>query len=155
MSLCSWPYFRGLLIAVAALAATPASAQMELKLIAPAAPGGGWDQTARSMQQALVASGAALGRTPIMENYFVIVGPREDPAKVAAAADPAASRASRAERLHPQRRGNGWQLCRLPPRRVGDKAQSPQRCRSFRRQRRCCIFTEQAQNVQTAGNQLL
>src|SRR5687768_18484983 len=31
----------------------------ELKLIAPAAPGGGWDQTARSMQQALVASGAA------------------------------------------------------------------------------------------------
>ena len=32
---------------------------MELKIIAPAAPGGGWDQTARSMQQALVASGAA------------------------------------------------------------------------------------------------
>jgi putative tricarboxylic transport membrane protein len=27
--------------------------------MAPAAPGGGWDQTARSMQQALVASGAA------------------------------------------------------------------------------------------------
>src|SRR5918997_1710247 len=39
--------------------ATGAAAQMELKLIAPAAPGGGWDQTARSMQQALVASGAA------------------------------------------------------------------------------------------------
>ncbi len=37
----------------------PASAQMELKLIAPAAPGGGWDQTARSMQQAMVAAGAA------------------------------------------------------------------------------------------------
>lgn len=36
-----------------------ALAQMELKLIAPAAPGGGWDQTARSMQAALVASGAA------------------------------------------------------------------------------------------------
>jgi putative tricarboxylic transport membrane protein len=34
-------------------------AQMELKIIAPAAPGGGWDQTARSMQQALTASGAA------------------------------------------------------------------------------------------------
>lgn len=39
--------------------ATPAFAQMELKVIAPAAPGGGWDQTARSMQQALVQSGAA------------------------------------------------------------------------------------------------
>lgn len=44
-----------------ALNAPPASAQqpLELKLMAPAAPGGGWDQTARSMQQALVASGAA------------------------------------------------------------------------------------------------
>ncbi len=39
--------------------ATGATAQMELKIIAPAAPGGGWDQTARSMQQALTASGAA------------------------------------------------------------------------------------------------
>jgi putative tricarboxylic transport membrane protein len=50
---------RGVLIAAAALFAgsfvTPAVAQMELKIIAPAAPGGGWDQTARSMQQALVA----------------------------------------------------------------------------------------------------
>jgi putative tricarboxylic transport membrane protein len=37
-----------------------ASAQLaDLKLMAPAAPGGGWDQTARSMQQALVASGVA------------------------------------------------------------------------------------------------
>jgi putative tricarboxylic transport membrane protein len=36
-----------------------AFAQAELKIMAPAAPGGGWDQTARSMQQALVASGAA------------------------------------------------------------------------------------------------
>jgi putative tricarboxylic transport membrane protein len=35
--------------------ATSAFAQMELKIVAPAAPGGGWDQTARSMQQALVA----------------------------------------------------------------------------------------------------
>ena len=42
-------------------------------------------------EQELVASGAALGRTPFMENYFVIVGPREDPAKVAGAADPAAA----------------------------------------------------------------
>jgi putative tricarboxylic transport membrane protein len=42
---------------VAALAAftTPAAAQLELKIMAPAAPGGGWDQTARSMQQALMA----------------------------------------------------------------------------------------------------
>jgi putative tricarboxylic transport membrane protein len=39
--------------------APPAHAQMELKVMAPAAPGGGWDQTARAMQQALVASGAA------------------------------------------------------------------------------------------------
>jgi putative tricarboxylic transport membrane protein len=36
-----------------------ANAQLELKIIAPAAPGGGWDATARSMQAALLASGAA------------------------------------------------------------------------------------------------
>ena len=39
--------------------AAGALAQGELKLIAPAAPGGGWDQTARAMQAALTASGAA------------------------------------------------------------------------------------------------
>jgi putative tricarboxylic transport membrane protein len=52
---------RSLMIAagLTAVLATSAAAQMELKIIAPAAPGGGWDQTARSMQQALVASGAA------------------------------------------------------------------------------------------------
>jgi putative tricarboxylic transport membrane protein len=59
---------RSVLHASCALAATalmfaglPASAQqpLELKLMAPAAPGGGWDQTARSMQQALVAAGVA------------------------------------------------------------------------------------------------
>jgi putative tricarboxylic transport membrane protein len=33
-----------------------ASAQMELKLMAPAAPGGGWDQTARAMQQVLASA---------------------------------------------------------------------------------------------------
>lgn len=33
-------------------------------------------------EEALVASGAALSRTPFMENYFVIAGPREDPAGV-------------------------------------------------------------------------
>ncbi|HET7680013.1 MAG TPA: tripartite tricarboxylate transporter substrate binding protein [Xanthobacteraceae bacterium] len=43
-----------------AMMATSAFAQLaELKIIAPAAPGGGWDQTARSMQSALVAAGAA------------------------------------------------------------------------------------------------
>jgi putative tricarboxylic transport membrane protein len=48
--------FRGALLA-AALAAAPfgaASAQVsDLKIIAPAAPGGGWDQTARALQQVL------------------------------------------------------------------------------------------------------
>jgi putative tricarboxylic transport membrane protein len=46
-------------LALASLLATAAQAQLELKIMAPAAPGGGWDQTARSMQQALVAAGAA------------------------------------------------------------------------------------------------
>ena len=41
--------------------ATGAAAQMELKLIAPAAPGGGWDQTARAMEQVLRATGAVKG----------------------------------------------------------------------------------------------
>jgi putative tricarboxylic transport membrane protein len=42
-------------LALAATTAAPAFAQMELKIMAPAAPGGGWDQTARSIQQALIA----------------------------------------------------------------------------------------------------
>jgi putative tricarboxylic transport membrane protein len=51
---------RGLLIVGATLFATQifspsAFAQMEVKIVAPAAPGGGWDQTARSIQQALTA----------------------------------------------------------------------------------------------------
>src|SRR5919206_4535209 len=48
-------------LAIAALAGltTSALAQTELKILAPAARGGGWDQTARSMQQALIQSGAA------------------------------------------------------------------------------------------------
>jgi putative tricarboxylic transport membrane protein len=46
----------GALIAGATLFATTAFAQtLEMKIIAPAAPGGGWDQTARSIQQALTA----------------------------------------------------------------------------------------------------
>lgn len=52
-------FFAAAAVAAAASFSTPAFAQMELKLIAPAAPGGGWDQTARSMQQALVQAGAA------------------------------------------------------------------------------------------------
>src|SRR5258705_13378664 len=55
MSLLVRNICRSALIAGATLFATSAFAQMELKIIAPAAPGGGWDQTARSMQQALIA----------------------------------------------------------------------------------------------------
>jgi putative tricarboxylic transport membrane protein len=50
---------RTLIAAATALFATSAFAQAELKIMAPAAPGGGWDQTARSMQQALTQSGLA------------------------------------------------------------------------------------------------
>jgi putative tricarboxylic transport membrane protein len=47
-----------LTLAVFAIVAGPVWAQQnELKIMAPAAPGGGWDQTARAMQQALVTSG--------------------------------------------------------------------------------------------------
>jgi putative tricarboxylic transport membrane protein len=43
-----------------AVMTTAAPAQIaELKIIAPAAPGGGWDQTARAMQQAMVQAGVA------------------------------------------------------------------------------------------------
>src|ERR687894_2769503 len=50
--------WRGALAAAAVLGlATSAMAQAELKIMAPAGPGGGWDQTARSMQQALTQSG--------------------------------------------------------------------------------------------------
>jgi len=44
---------------------------------------------ARQGEEELVKSGAALDRVPFMENYFVIVGPAEDPLNVAAAATPA------------------------------------------------------------------
>src|SRR5262245_35183591 len=54
------PLHRRLLGAVVAFTLAAGGAafaqQLELKLMAPAAPGGGWDQTARSMQQALVAA---------------------------------------------------------------------------------------------------
>ena len=40
-----------------AVMATSAVAQLaDMKIIAPAAPGGGWDQTARSLQQAMTAA---------------------------------------------------------------------------------------------------
>jgi putative tricarboxylic transport membrane protein len=38
----------------------------ELRIVAPAAPGGGWDQTARAMQQVLQREGIV--RTPVVEN---------------------------------------------------------------------------------------
>ena len=50
----------GTIAAALVVTATSAFAQLaELKIIAPAAPGGGWDQTARSMQQAMTAAGIA------------------------------------------------------------------------------------------------
>ena len=54
---------------LALLLAVPAGAQpllRELRLIAPAAPGGGWDQTARVMQQVLQRTG--LVTTPVVDN---------------------------------------------------------------------------------------
>jgi putative tricarboxylic transport membrane protein len=45
-------------VAMEALA-DPAKAQLEPRIVAPAAPGGGWDSTARAMQAALTARGAA------------------------------------------------------------------------------------------------
>ena len=44
----------GLAFAATLAATAPSQAQMELKIMAPAGPGGGWDQTARSLQQAMV-----------------------------------------------------------------------------------------------------
>ncbi|MBM3555234.1 MAG: tripartite tricarboxylate transporter substrate binding protein [Alphaproteobacteria bacterium] len=59
---------RALLAATALLPwlAGPALAADNLKIIAPAAPGGGWDQTARSMQQAIQA--ASLAKTVQVSN---------------------------------------------------------------------------------------
>jgi putative tricarboxylic transport membrane protein len=56
-------------LALATLTASNAPAQPvleELRIIAPAAPGGGWDQTARVMQQALQRAGIVT--TPVVEN---------------------------------------------------------------------------------------
>src|SRR5262245_18636712 len=54
MSLLLRRFFGGLALA-AAFAAPAIAQQLELKIMAPAAPGGGWDQTARAIQQALTA----------------------------------------------------------------------------------------------------
>src|SRR5688572_26541950 len=52
--------FAAVLIATLALVSTGRAQSMsQLRLIAPAAPGGGWDQTARVMQQALQREGLA------------------------------------------------------------------------------------------------
>jgi putative tricarboxylic transport membrane protein len=57
-------------LALVTVLATPLAAAQplypQLRIIAPAAPGGGWDQTARVMQQVLQRSG--LVQTPIVEN---------------------------------------------------------------------------------------
>ena len=47
------------LLAVSAFAPVHAQAPLELKLIAPAGAGGGWDGAARSLQQVMTATGAA------------------------------------------------------------------------------------------------
>ena len=47
------------LVAVSAFSAWAQSATPELTIVAPAAPGGGWDQTARAMQASLRATGLA------------------------------------------------------------------------------------------------
>ena len=50
------------LLAAALLATAPAGAELKgLEIIAPANPGGGWDQTARALQAALQDSGLASG----------------------------------------------------------------------------------------------
>lgn len=49
-----------MVLALVVALASPVSAQIKtLTIIAPAAPGGGWDQTARAMQQAVQQSGLA------------------------------------------------------------------------------------------------
>lgn len=60
---------RRALVVAALLLSVPASAQTaydQLRIIAPAAPGGGWDQTARVMQQVVQQTG--LARTVSVEN---------------------------------------------------------------------------------------
>jgi putative tricarboxylic transport membrane protein len=61
--------FPAFLLLLALFIAAPAAAQApydQLRIIAPAAPGGGWDQTARVMQQVVQRTG--LARTVSVEN---------------------------------------------------------------------------------------
>src|SRR3712207_4707647 len=51
----------GALLAACAMAAAAAAQIQKLEIIAPANPGGGWDQTARAMQAALQDAGLASG----------------------------------------------------------------------------------------------
>ena len=50
---------RSLRAAAAAATCAFAQAPLELKITAPAAPGGGWDGASRSLQQVMTATGAA------------------------------------------------------------------------------------------------
>lgn len=50
---------RGAAVAALTLFSSAALAQQELKIMAPAAPGGGWDAAARSVQQVLTQTGLA------------------------------------------------------------------------------------------------
>jgi putative tricarboxylic transport membrane protein len=52
---------RGAAVAALTLFASSALAQQELKIMAPAGPGGGWDSAARSIQQVLTQTGLAKG----------------------------------------------------------------------------------------------
>jgi putative tricarboxylic transport membrane protein len=51
----------GAAVAALTLFASSALAQQELKIVAPAGPGGGWDSAARSIQQVLTQTGLAKG----------------------------------------------------------------------------------------------
>ena len=46
-------------ISITLLITSSSSSAQEVKILAPASPGGGWDQTARSMQQVLNQAGLA------------------------------------------------------------------------------------------------
>lgn len=62
MALNSRRFLLGAAASLAVLASFGAAqAQMELKIMAPAAPGGGWDGTARAMQQVLTATNIGKG----------------------------------------------------------------------------------------------
>jgi putative tricarboxylic transport membrane protein len=50
---------RATIAATMAVLATSAHAQLELKIMAPAGPGGGWDTAARSLQQVMMTTGVA------------------------------------------------------------------------------------------------